>query len=184
MEYAYYVYAADMDGDGDTDVVSASSAQGIVIWWENDNGSGLEWTEHLVAENLCNSKYIYVADINGDGYMDIVGTAYDDNSIYWWENITGTGSTWSEHIIDSQCAGANIIMAIDFEDDGDMDVICTSWTGDYIAWWENTDAIGQTWTKHIIQNNYDGTLCPFAADVDGDGDIDALGTAYFDNEIT
>lgn len=36
-------------------------------------------------------------DIDGDGDVDILGTALLDGSITWWENTVGDGSSWTEH---------------------------------------------------------------------------------------
>ena len=40
------VSAADLDGDGDTDVISASKDDSTVLWYEND-GSGFRGTPYL-----------------------------------------------------------------------------------------------------------------------------------------
>jgi len=48
------VSAADIDDDGDMDVLGAASNQGDITWWENADGFGLEWTgfsaDYLLAE--------------------------------------------------------------------------------------------------------------------------------------
>jgi hypothetical protein len=49
----------------------------------------------------------------------------------------------------------------------------------FIAWWENpvrcTDALGCTsWTKHLLSEDFVGATSVYAADMDGDGDLDIL----------
>ncbi len=41
--------------------------------------------EHTVDEDFDNTRSVYSADINGDGYMDILGAAYTDDDITWWD---------------------------------------------------------------------------------------------------
>jgi len=45
-DYAYSVYAADVDGDGDMDVLSASYNDDKIAWYENDGSES--FTEHTV----------------------------------------------------------------------------------------------------------------------------------------
>ncbi len=46
-EPAYSVFAADVDGDGDTDVLSAS--WGAIAWYENDGGAPPTFTERVIS---------------------------------------------------------------------------------------------------------------------------------------
>ena len=55
--------------------------------------------------------------------------------------------------------------------DGDVDALSASLNDDTIAWYEN-DGTGTTWTLHTISTSADGAYSVFAADVDGDGDVE------------
>ncbi len=55
--------------------------------------------------------------------------------------------------------------------------------GDEIAWWENIDGVGTLWEKHSLDQALDAATELFAADVDGDGDLDVLEAAQLEDEI-
>ncbi|MCD4707897.1 MAG: hypothetical protein K8S62_09175 [Candidatus Sabulitectum sp.] len=44
--------------------------------------------EHTVDGDFNYATSVYSTDVNGDGYMDILGAA-DDDDITWWENVDG-----------------------------------------------------------------------------------------------
>ena len=46
-DYAYSVHAADVDGDGDIDVLSASKEDDKIAWYENDGSES--FTEHAIS---------------------------------------------------------------------------------------------------------------------------------------
>ena len=71
---AYSVYATDVDGDGDMDVLSASRGDAKIAWYEND-GSG-SFTEHIISTSADGARSVYAVDMDGDGDMDVVGAAY------------------------------------------------------------------------------------------------------------
>ena len=45
---AIFVTLADVDGDGDLDIISASTSDGTVAWYENTNGLGDFAVTHIV----------------------------------------------------------------------------------------------------------------------------------------
>jgi len=67
--------------------------------------------------------------------------------------------------------------------DGDLDVLGAAVDADDITWWENTAGDGTAWTEHIVDGTFDGAYSVYAADVDGDGDLDVLGAAQGDDDI-
>ena len=73
--------------------------------------------------------------------------------------------------------------AADVDGDGDMDVLSASQNDDEIAWYENTDGAGSFGPQQVISNLANGASSVFAADVDGDGDMDVFSASFGDDEI-
>ena len=71
---ACFVYAIDMDGDKDIDVLGAASNAHEITWWENDG------SQHFTQHNICNDfmgvRSVHAADIDDDGDLDVLGAAY------------------------------------------------------------------------------------------------------------
>ena len=175
-----FVFAADIDGDGDNDVLGASYTADDVTWWENVDGSGSIWSGRLIDGDYNGASSLFAADIDSDGDMDVLGAANSADEVTWWENVNGSGSgdTWSEHLIDGDFDGAESLFAADIDSDGDIDVLGTASVGDKIVWWENVDGLGNNWSEYLIDGDFDGAKSAFSVDIDGDGDIDVLGSEH------
>jgi hypothetical protein len=89
------VFAADMDGDGDMDIISASFNDNTIAWYENNGASDPSWTAANIATDNGGAKSVFAADIDGDGDMDIISASYNDNTIDWYKNNNGDGSSWT-----------------------------------------------------------------------------------------
>ena len=117
-----YAVPADVDGDGDLDVVSEIRSE--LLWHENPGGSssGL-WTWHRIGS--ANGAYeLVVADIDGDGDVDVVGA--EEERISWFENESGAPSYAPEQVISTQVSSAHDAHAADVDGDGDSDVLSAS----------------------------------------------------------
>jgi hypothetical protein len=171
------VYSDDIDGDGDIDVLGGATWGFGIAWWENVDGFGTTWIEHNVDPDFDGAWGLYSADIDGDGDIDVLGAAWWDNDIAWWENIDGLGTTWIKHTIEGEFRHAASVYADDINGDGDMDVLGAAWDDDEIAWWENVDGLGTTWVKHTVTPNFAGAISVHSNDIDGDGDTDVIGAA-------
>ena len=179
------VYATDVDGDGDVDVLGAAWLNFNIVWWENsDTAPGIIWTEHMVSSNIIGAWSVYATDLDGDGDTDVLGAVRYDNDIIWWENTDGTGTSWIKHTVDKDFDGAYSVYATDVDGDGDVDVLGAANYADDLAWWENLNGTGTSWTKHTVHSSFNGACSIYATDVDGDGDVDVLGAAQADDEIT
>ena len=86
--YVHQFGVADVDRDGDKDVVFAEMAQspsGRIGWFAN-GGSGLSWTLTTIATT--GSHNIRVVDMDRDGDVDIVGSNFGDTSpLELWRNL-------------------------------------------------------------------------------------------------
>ncbi|RKX64564.1 MAG: hypothetical protein DRP42_06180, partial [Tenericutes bacterium] len=173
------VYPVDVDGDGDVDMVGSAIYAPEITWWENKDGSGITWIQHVVTNSFGSASAVYAADLNGDGYTDILGAGMSDSKIAWWENTDSIGTQWDEHIIDSSTDNAYSIIAADINNDGYLDVLSYDHdTADKVSWWENTDGSGTAWVRNTIDDDF-WAISVSAADINGDGDMDALGAAPY-----
>jgi hypothetical protein len=131
------VTVSDVDGDGDLDLVGGSRGLNEVIWWENQAGDGTAWDGHMVGNDFYGAYAVRCEDLDGDGDMDILGAANTADTITWWENRTGSGSSWSEHTVSGAFDGALAVAIADVDGDGDSDVLGAAINADTIAWWQN-----------------------------------------------
>lgn len=85
---------ADMDGDGDIDIITAEhrGTKKLQIWENNSNGAF--WKEHIVSSGRESHLGARVADMDNDGDLDIISIAWDDHKfLHLWRNDSLSGST-------------------------------------------------------------------------------------------
>lgn len=177
--YAHSVFATDIDGDGDIDVLAASHSSNQITWYENGN----LWNETVITNIADNVRGIYAADIDSDGDMDVLSASWVDDKIAWYENTDGSGTFGDQQVISTDGLGSVSVYAADFDGDGDMDVLSASFLDNEISWYENTDGKGTFGNQQIISNNVSYVQSVFAADIDGDYDVDVLSASSTDNKI-
>ncbi len=172
---AWSVYAADVDGDGDMDVLSASPNDNTIRWYENDGNSDPTFTARTITTSATGARSVYAADVDGDGDMDVLSASFNDHKIAWYEN--DGSESFTAHTITTSALGAYSVYAADVDGDGDMDVLSASGnTDEPIVWYENNGNSDPTFTARTITtaDEYDQYYSVYAADVDGDGDMDVL----------
>jgi len=166
---------ADVDGDGDEDVVFHNGIQGSYnpsISWLINPGAGSicsTWTKVTVIEDSSTGSAT-PADIDGDGDLDILGTT--SSGMFWWENVSPTTDLWPLGGTIGTGLGSADLWVHDVDHDGDVDLLMDG--GSYAGWQENTDGLGLTWTGRTTTGN--GHSWSSAGDIDNDGDIDLART--------
>ncbi len=178
--------AADIDGDGDPDLVAFFTTNSTIYWFGNTTGEAGSDADgfdsgHLVATGTTDVRDVAVADLDGDGDADILATDGFSSRVYWYENTDGLGTFGALQLIESGHKGANVIAA-DLDGDGDRDVIVGGFIDTPIVWYENIDGEGNFGSRQIIYS-VGATSSLSAADVDGDGDLDLVTSNCFGDRL-
>ena len=178
--YATYIHASDINGDGYTDILTASYALDRIDWWAN-NGSQF-FTQTTVMTGFARPRCIHAADVDNDGDIDVLAASETGDIIAWFDN---NNLTFSQNNIATGFDGAMSVYAVDLDGDGDMDVLGAANAANDIYWYENDGS--QTFTPHSIDLNFTGAASVYAADVEGDGDIDVIASgngtvAWWEND--
>ncbi|MFC2097856.1 FG-GAP-like repeat-containing protein [Bacteroidota bacterium] len=181
--YVKFVNAADLDGDSDMDILSASGYDNKIAWYKNTDGLGNFSSENIISQQAENANYVFAADLDGDSDMDVLSASEDDNKIAWYENTDGLGSFSSQKIISSSAIMAICVIAADIDGDSDMDVISASREDNKIAWYKNIDGNGVFTNEIIISTSVIDPRSVFCADIDGDGDTDIISGSSYSNKI-
>lgn len=139
--------AADLDGDGDLDLIISSMGAvfpnndliGTVFILENDGRQN--FTTHAVLENTTRPVDARAADLNGDGRLDLVlgQFGYDQGEVAWLER-TGPWE-FRRHVLLELSGAINVVVA-DFNGDSLPDVVAQ---------------ISQQWEEvHLFENQGGG----------------------------
>lgn len=169
----------DADCDGDPDIV----LNGFWLECPKDPVNGT-WTEHIIDKKwwtqtgdwTANSCKVYLKDINGDGYTDILFSHSERPGypVSWYEMDRSDKDVWREHAIHT-VDFCHTLQAADMDLDGDIDVVTgemeKSEDPDQIIIFLN-DGNGSGWKKQVVANMsiYSGKV----ADMDNDGDQDMV----------
>ncbi|MCX7020674.1 MAG: VCBS repeat-containing protein, partial [bacterium] len=167
----YGALGVDMDGDSDIDIVGTAWNAGTVVWWENTDGSGSSWTEHIVSDAVSNPRSVYAVDLDGDSDLDLVVAAFVGDNVSCWENVDGKGTTWTEGVVVDGFDSPQCVFAVDMDADTDSDILGSSLYDNVIVWWEN-DGSGGGWSEHPVATDFNMASDVCADDLDGDSAVD------------
>lgn len=177
------VTGADLDADGDIDMLSASCLDDKIAWYEN-NGKG-KFEAHVISTVAEHATSIVAADFDGDGDNDVLTSSAGDDTVGWYESDGNQRFTFRE--INTDVNVVRKVFAADVDDDGDMDALSASVKNNTVAWYEN-DGRGN-FTTHAISTNAAGATSVVAVDLDNDGDMDVISSwchkdtiAWYEND--
>lgn len=176
------VASADVDGDGDIDLLSASANDDKIAWYENNGDSANPgFTEHLVSSTADHANGVSSADVNGDGHIDLLSASGAGfGRITWYENNGDSANpAFTEHLISDNVNGAFSVASADFDGDGDADLLYALSN----AWYKN-DGAGN-FTEQVVSSDSNTVIAVSIVDVNSDGHFDLISStlnAWYEND--
>ncbi len=167
--------AMDADADGDIDLIGAAvdgGPTGVVVILRN--GGDLTFTQETIDQPMgTTGRLDRMADLNGDGLLDLLSLQAGDRD-YWYRS-TGTGTFQREEIPHWCAAVGGPYVALDAENDGDIDLIRYDATvGRVLTVWNVGGGRFGPWTYATPTLIASSTADADPLDVDGDGLVDLV----------
>jgi len=176
---AQSVVAADLDGDGAIDVLSASAGDDKIAWYKNEGEKSFS-DQRVITQDAEGAHSVWAEDIDGDGDQDVLSASFDGDTVAWYENNGGTFS--GRRVLTTNATSATSVFAADLTGDGDKDVLSASLGDDKIAWYENTSA-GSFSDQRVISTGIESATSVYAAPLNEDERRDVLSAASESGEV-
>lgn len=169
---------ADLDGDGDPDVLSASDHDNR-IFLNMNLGGGAFGPQQVITDMADGVSCLAVTDVDGDGDTDLLSASVNDDKLAWYAN-DGSGNFGAQQVISATVDHISHVTTADLDGDGDQDILMVSrttvapwnWTGD-ILWLANNGS-GSFNSTQTIASSLSRVDQAAAGDIDGDTDTDIL----------
>ena len=179
-----HLRTADIDRDGDIDVIVADHKNGI-RYFENPGSGAVKkkpWPQHYVDNKCIGAHSVSLADINGDGRIDVVASgeakSTPPDSICWYacpENPNDSGA-WPKYILGPGQSGglAHYSAIADVDGDSKLDVVHAAKSaegGEWFRLWTQPENPRGAWTLKEIGSGYTQATNVQIGDIDGDGKV-------------
>lgn len=137
-----FLDVADLDGDGNAEIIVAARDRGLLIFQETTDG----WRERRIAlgEEIGTGKAVAAGDMNGDGRLELVVSTENARGLHGVVLLSREGNDldgpWTLQTISGNQAGTkyDVVCLIDLDGDGDLDVLTCEEADELgVIWYEN-----------------------------------------------
>jgi len=168
--------AADMDNDGDFDIVAAAHATDMLLLYTNNGGTFIR----TIIDDESNFVYhLDLGDLDNDGLLDIVTANRYDNEVLLWSRA---GGDWTSNSITADVDDPRRVEITDFNQDGWADVVVSGYESDDVRLYLN-QGNGQSWSELVVTGGLDKAFGILGSDIDEDGDPDLLISAHQTGDV-
>jgi len=183
------MYAYDVDGDGDNDVITSEAAHEFgLAWYEQIQADGgTQFERHLImgshaSENPYGTVFselhsVNLVDIDGDGLKDIVtGKTYwshhkqspmwDAGAVVYWFKLARTkdGVNWVPYKADGEAGIGRQLTVMDVNEDGLPDMVVGGMKGSHVLIHKSTASTKEQW-ENAQPKRYEGPKLPSTKNV-------------------
>ena len=177
IQHPLSLSSADIDEDGDLDIVCATQDAGTGMVLLRNDGN-LNFTSNQLSSQSYSSTWSAITDLDQDNDLDILGNNFmATGGLLWYEQTAPL--TFTEHLVPYPWAHGGAIGDID--GDGDFDLAGAA-CGSSISWFENDGS--NVFTKHTLTGSLNCPVSVEIADIDNDGQNDIVGEAWGSNKIS
>jgi hypothetical protein len=176
------VLTADLDSDGDREVIYASNdASGVGVAVRENQPGGAFGAEMDIIPNTTSTWNIYAEDMDNDGDPDVLASHVLAHSLSWAENL-GNMNFAAPDTITTQASRPYSAGIGDVDGDTDIDVVSGSTMDDFVGLHLNTG--GMTFAPQDTVSTF--TQVPRdikLVDLDNDADLDILTVSLVTNQV-
>ena len=186
------VSLADLDRDGRQDLLYTARGTGRAgdtktgrLYLRRGLGAW-EFGEPIMLEAGISAYYVETADLNGDGFLDVLVPNELGRTVSFWispgKSVFATPSKLARQVVTTSGFRINDVRARDFTGDGKLDILTANWSSSTISLFPG-NGDGTFAAERLMEG---GKHCVFFAvgDFDQDNDLDFAVTHWTEDFVT